>query len=142
MSANFLAQIEDIVLAEASKMPPPSAAFLKGGEVWRRQYRLPADLLVFQGHFAANPVLPALAQVLMAKDAARRLSGLDLRLTAVEQAKFLAPVGPGHILSVYAQAPEGWPGDWRFHLTADPENGGPALDAAFLKLQLEAQAGA
>lgn len=129
-------QIEAAALGSPEKAAPPSAAFLKAGEVWRRRYRLGADFVGFQGHFEGRPVLPALAQVFIAQDMVRTLLKRPVRLAAVTQAKFLSPVPPGHCLSVYASNPEK-SGEWRLHLTSMAEGGPAEIDAAFLRLNFK-----
>ena len=116
----------------------PAGNFLKPGfSAWRGLYELDHNFPAFQGHFEGRPVLPALAQVLMAKDMAGRLRpGLDL-ISAVVSAKFLGLVEPPALVAVYAQPPAAGPGpgQWRFQLTT-ARAGGPASDAAALRLEL------
>ncbi|MDR2947158.1 MAG: hypothetical protein LBV79_10500 [Candidatus Adiutrix sp.] len=128
-------QIAAAALGPPEKTAPPSTAFLKAAEVWRRDYLPAEDFAGFRGHFEGQPVLPALAQVFMAQDTAQTLAGHPLTLAAVTQAKFLSPVVPGLTLSVYAQAPDQG-GEWRLHLTASGD-GIPAVDAAFLRLKFK-----
>jgi 3-hydroxymyristoyl/3-hydroxydecanoyl-(acyl carrier protein) dehydratase len=130
--------IEEAALGPAEKAAPPPGAFLKSaGLLWRRRYRLEADFIAFQGHFPGRPVLPALAQVLFAQNLAARLTGRALAPAAVSQAKFLAPVGPGGLLSVYAGPAENEEGDWRFHLLTAEADGAGAADAAFIKMRFK-----
>jgi hypothetical protein len=105
--------------------------------VWRGLYDLDRGFPAFQGHFENRPVLPALAQTLLAKDLAGRLwPGLD-RITAIISAKFLGLVEPPALVAVYAQPPAvvPGPGQWRFQLAA-ARSGGPAVEAAALRLEL------
>ncbi|MDR1044417.1 MAG: hypothetical protein LBP33_04765 [Candidatus Adiutrix sp.] len=116
---------------------PPSADYLKGrGTVSRCAYQLTPGFSPFQGHFEGRPVLPALAQVLLAKDAAQAALGRELRIEAVVQAKFLALVKPDSLLTVYAQAPEGGHGEWRFQLRNRPLGAQLENDVAFMRLKL------
>jgi hypothetical protein len=95
------------------------------------------DFLAFQGHFEGRPVLPALAQTLLAKDLARELNpGRDFIKTIVS-AKFLGLIEPPAVVTVYAQPPsaELGPGLWRFQLTAARADG-PSTLAAALRLEL------
>ena len=116
----------------------PAGNFLKPGlPVWRGLYELNLDFPAFQGHFEGRPVLPALAQVLMAKDLAGRLWPELDRIAAIVSAKFLGLVEPPARVAVYAQpSAEGLgPGQWRFQLTAARAEG-PAVEAAALRLEL------
>jgi len=116
----------------------PAGNFLKPGlPVWLGLYDLGHYFPAFQGHFEGRPVLPALAQVLMAKDLAGRLWPELDRIAAIVSAKFLGLVEPPARVSVYAQAPGPGPGpgQWRFQLTA-ARAGGPAWEAAALRLEL------
>ncbi|MDR2934263.1 MAG: hypothetical protein LBV70_00045 [Candidatus Adiutrix sp.] len=116
----------------------PAGNFLKSGlPVWLGLYGLNLDFPAFQGHFEGRPVLPALAQTLLAKDLAGRLWPELDRTSAIVSAKFLGLVEPPAVVSVYAQPPAAGPGpgQWRFQLTA-ARAGGPAGEAAALRLEL------
>jgi hypothetical protein len=116
----------------------PAGAFLKTDlPVWRGLYELGLDFSAFQGHFENRPVLPALAQTLLAKDLAGRLWPELDRISAIISAKFLGLVEPPALVAVYAQpsAAVPGPGQWRFQLAA-ARAGGPAVEAAALRLEL------
>jgi hypothetical protein len=118
---------------------PAGKIFKSGQPVWRGLYGLDMDFPAFLGHFEGRPVLPALAQTLLAKDLAGRLwPDLD-RIVAIVSAKFQGLVEPPALVAVYAQPPTAapGPGQWRFQLTAArPAAGEPAGEAAVLRLEL------
>ena len=130
--------IRQAALGPPEKAEASEGGFLKPGlPVWRRLYGLKEDFLAFQGHFEGRPILPALAQTLLAKDVAGELCpGLDFIETIVS-AKFLGLVEPPAVVAVYAQPPsaEPGPGQWRFQLTT-AQSGGPASPAAVMRLEL------
>ncbi len=142
MSRSFSSRLESLTLGGPQKTAPPSGAFIKGEtELWRLQFSLPPDLVFFQGHFEGAPLLPAMAQVILAKYAARRIVAGPLSIAAITQAKFLSPVAPHHLLSVYALGPVSGSGDWRFHLTSRAGDKGDEIDASYLKMKMEAAIG-
>lgn len=54
----------------------------------------------FAGHFPGFPILPAVVQLLTVAMLVGECEGRRQRLVAVQDAKFLSPVHPGHELSV------------------------------------------
>lgn len=136
MAGEMRRQIEAAALGPPEKTSPPSEAFLKVPEVWRRQYRFNDDFVGFQGHFEGHPVLPALSQVFIAQHMVQTLLKRQVILENITQAKFLSPVPPGRLLSAYAWLPEK-ADEWRLHLTAMAEDGQTETDAAFLRLKLK-----
>lgn len=66
----------------------------------RFTYLLREDFPAFAGHFPQHPLLPAVAQLVFAVDAAGRMTGKTLRLACAERAKFTAPVHPGTAYTV------------------------------------------
>jgi hypothetical protein len=118
----------------------PAGKFFKSGQpVWRGLYGLDMDFPAFKGHFEGRPVLPALAQTLLAKDLAGRLWPELDRIVTIVSAKFQGLVEPPALVAVYAQPPAAapGPGQWRFQLTAArPAADGPASEAAALRLEL------
>lgn len=137
MAGELVRQIKAAVLGGSTKAVPPSGLFLKSKDNVRRlRFRLDENFIAFQGHFAGHPVLPALAQVLLARETASAISARALYIESIIQGKFLSLVEPGGFLSVYAQSPPAaGSGEWRFHLThsIDVE---AETDASFLRLVL------
>lgn len=144
MSSELVRQIRAAAVGPPAKALAPSTAFIKSREeVWLFRYSFTNDFLAFHGHFEGRPVLPALAQVLTAKDCAEAVLGRKVFIEALDQGKFLSLIVPGGILSVYAQAPSdenGLPpgsgaGQWRFHLRYS-KPGESEKDASFLRLKI------
>lgn len=141
MAGEMTKQIRAAALGPPERGRPQSEAFLKSAGIWRRSYCLGQDFVGFQGHFEGHPVLPALAQVLIAQDLAQALSPTPLRLEAVGQAKFLSLIRPGQALAAYALPPaDGGPGEWRIQLNSAEAEGRAETEAAFLRLKF-AEAG-
>jgi hypothetical protein len=117
---------------------PAGKIFKSGLPVWRGLYGLDMDFPAFKGHFEGRPVLPALAQTLLAKDLAVRLWPELDRVAAIVSAKFLGLVEPPALVAVYAQPPTADPGagQWRFQLTTADGLNRPAVEAAVLRLEL------
>ncbi|MDR1656996.1 MAG: hypothetical protein LBT47_05500 [Deltaproteobacteria bacterium] len=139
MAGEMRRQIGAAALGPAEKTKPPSEDFLKTSEVWRRCYRFEPNFVGFQGHFENYPVLPALAQVFIALDMVQALLNHQVTLEAVTQAKFLSPVPPRQLLSVYAPIIDN-PGEWRLLLTSRAENELIETNAAFLRLKFKKDA--
>ena len=73
-----------------------------------RRYRFSADFAGFAGHFPGYPILPAIVQLQCVVCLAGEHTGMPLRLAAVEDAKFLLPIGPDQeILVQYRLRPGG-----------------------------------
>lgn len=97
---------------------------------WQRSITLPADAVIFAGHFPGHPVLPAVVQCLMAQMAVEEGLGRPLLLKAVCQAKFTAVLGPEQEITLRV-VPARKPGQWDCTLHADD------ILAASLRLELE-----
>jgi len=72
----------------------------------------PAGSAWFEGHFPSQPILPGIAMIAMAFDAARQqeaLAGRNIRLKSVTRIRFKKPVLPGEqfkILLTREQRPD------------------------------------
>lgn len=83
-------------------------------------YKLPVDFPAFRGHFEGHPLLPAVCQISFCSDAAGRLLGKEMEMTAVKRAKFMHPVLPDSTLEVrLTLRPDGW----YFADLTDPRSG-------------------
>ncbi len=77
----------------------------------RAVFRFPPDLPVFAGHFPGFPLVPGVFLLETVRLAAERATGKELRIAAVSEAKFTAPVGPGDTVEadvVLAAGAPGW----------------------------------
>lgn len=61
-------------------------------------YLFADDFPGFSGHFPGAPILPAIAQIEMARLLIEGWLGTPLRLLGADHAKFLRPVRPGELL--------------------------------------------
>lgn len=69
-------------------------------EQWSQEFVFADDFLGFAGHFPGFPVLPAVVQVLVAQMVVEATAGQSLRLTALDNAKFLIQLHPQEVISV------------------------------------------
>ena len=67
---------------------------------WQRQYVFAASSAVFAGHFPEHPVLPGMAQILMAQMTLEEALGKPLSLCSIVQAKFAAPLEPDAVIEL------------------------------------------
>jgi glycosyltransferase involved in cell wall biosynthesis len=58
------------------------------------EVRLNPDHAIFGGHFPGNPVLPGVCSMMIARECASRVAGVELRFEAVKECKFLATITP------------------------------------------------
>ncbi len=58
-------------------------------------FTLRADEPCFAGHFSGVPVLPGIAHVAIALEACARLGPAPATLVAIDDLRFLQPLGPG-----------------------------------------------
>ena len=61
---------------------------------WHQIFCLPESFAGFEGHFPDNPVVPAVAQLLMGLLLAEVASGQPLTIVQVVKAKFVQPLRP------------------------------------------------
>ncbi|MGB2809013.1 MAG: hypothetical protein WBC22_14815 [Sedimentisphaerales bacterium] len=70
-----------------------SAQKTEGG--WEKTYIFPSDFLGFQGHFPENPILPAVIQIMMAREAVAEQMGQEFDVTKLSRAKYMKVITPG-----------------------------------------------
>jgi hypothetical protein len=118
MTINLSQQMRESAMGPPVLGPAPTGSFFPGDNpIWSINFALNEDFLAFQGHFEGHPVLPALAQVLLAKITAELLLNRSCFLKKVVSAKFMSLVEPGTELSVLTVPPKPpGPGEWRFQL--------------------------
>lgn len=63
-------------------------------------FRIPAELIYFDGHFAENPILPGIAQVHWAEHYGRRLLNVEGRFNRLEAVKFQQVIFPELTISL------------------------------------------
>ena len=90
-------------LRKALQVAASSLETLPEANVRQRQYLFDAGSAVFSGHFPEHPVLPAVTQILMAQMTLEEALGSRLKLCAVVQAKFTAPLGPDAAIELRVQ---------------------------------------
>ncbi|HAD04622.1 MAG: hypothetical protein A2005_11055 [Desulfuromonadales bacterium GWC2_61_20] len=69
-------------------------------EQWSQEFAFAPDFLGFSGHFPGYPVVPAVVQVLTAQMLVEAVTGRPLRLTALDNAKFLIQLHPEDVITV------------------------------------------
>lgn len=62
---------------------------------WEKTYIFPSDFLGFQGHFPENPILPAVVQVMMAREAVTEQIGQEYDVIKLSRAKYMKVITPG-----------------------------------------------
>lgn len=80
-------------------------------------FTLRPDEPCFAGHFAGAPVLPGIAHVAIALEACARLCPAPAMLVAIDDLRFVQPLGPGDTCAI-AIAPDPPPA-WRFEIRRD-----------------------
>jgi 3-hydroxyacyl-[acyl-carrier-protein] dehydratase len=92
------------------------------GDSLSREWKIPADLPYFRGHFPDNPIFPAVGIV----DAsicvlASVLGEPDLVVPAILSAKFTHPIVPGDLVRITCKRLGGreWSVEWRAANTTD-----------------------
>lgn len=69
----------------------------------RWQGVLAANHPIFQGHFAGDPILPAVAQLELVRAAAEQSLGAPCWLRAIEHARFRQPLRPGDAVEIQVE---------------------------------------
>jgi 3-hydroxyacyl-[acyl-carrier-protein] dehydratase len=90
---------------------------LDSGE-WRAETQVPAESSWFSGHFPGDPILPGIAQLGMAFEAACRALGGRYRVTGFSRIKFKKMIRPGDILNIFIKPKRDLPGQYAFRITA------------------------
>ena len=85
-----------------------SAAKYDDAGGWTRTYTLAPEFSGFAGHFPQRPILPAIVQMLLGLATAEASVGCDVALSAIQNAKFVQPLGPDMPITVTCQPV----GDW------------------------------
>jgi 3-hydroxyacyl-[acyl-carrier-protein] dehydratase len=62
---------------------------------WEKTYVFPADFLGFKGHFPENPILPAVIQIMMAREAVTEQIGQEFDVMKLSRAKYMKVITPG-----------------------------------------------
>lgn len=62
---------------------------------WEKTYIFPSDFFGFQGHFPGNPILPAVIQIMMTRQAITEHMGQEFDVMKVTRAKYIKVVTPG-----------------------------------------------
>ena len=62
---------------------------------WEKTYVFPSDFLGFQGHFPGNPILPAVIQLMMGRQAITERMGRECDIVKVTRAKYMKVITPG-----------------------------------------------
>jgi 3-hydroxyacyl-[acyl-carrier-protein] dehydratase len=93
---------------------------LVSGE-WRAEAQVPAESTWFSGHFPGDPVLPGIAQLGMAFEAACRALGGKYRVTGFNRIKFKKIIRPGDGLNIVIIPKRDLPGWYAFRITAVDE---------------------
>jgi len=89
------------VLRQALRAAAAAPESLPEAGGWRRRYVFAANSVVFAGHFPQHPVVPGVAQILMAHMTLEEAFGRAFILCAVPQAKFTLPLEPGIIIELF-----------------------------------------
>lgn len=62
---------------------------------WEKTYIFPSDFLGFQGHFPRNPILPAVIQIMTARQVITEHIGREFDVMEVTRSKYMKLVTPG-----------------------------------------------
>jgi 3-hydroxyacyl-[acyl-carrier-protein] dehydratase len=67
---------------------------------WEQSYVFPAGFTGFQGHFPGNPILPAIVQLMTARQSIAEQLGREIAVMKVTRAKFHEIVHPDVVVTV------------------------------------------
>jgi 3-hydroxymyristoyl/3-hydroxydecanoyl-(acyl carrier protein) dehydratase len=93
---------------------------LESGE-WRAEVQVPAESSWFSGHFPGDPILPGIAQLGMAFEAASQALGGGIRVAGFNRIKFKKIIRPGDGLVIIILPKMDLPGLYAFRITAGGE---------------------
>ena len=82
---------------------------------------VPSDSPWFSGHFPGDPVLPAIAQLEMTLDAARKAFGRELIPKAISRTKYRKIIRPDDVVNIVLSPIEDETMTLRFQLTVNGE---------------------
>ncbi len=61
---------------------------------WSKSFLISEDFIGFQGHFPDKPIMPGVMQVLISEVTVAEITGKNISLKEISQAKFTAPIDP------------------------------------------------
>lgn len=64
------------------------------------KFQFPENLMLFQGHFPGNPILPGVFQIEMIKHCLEKVLKISLCLKTVKKTKFSSLIHPGVMVTV------------------------------------------
>ena len=67
---------------------------------WEKTYIFGADFLGFQGHFPGNPIMPAILQIMIAREAIAEQMGHECDVLSVSRAKYMKMVSSDSAVTV------------------------------------------
>ena len=56
---------------------------------WEKTYTFGPDFLGFQGHFPGNPIMPAILQIMIAREAVTGQIGYECNVLSINRAKYM-----------------------------------------------------
>jgi 3-hydroxymyristoyl/3-hydroxydecanoyl-(acyl carrier protein) dehydratase len=92
---------------DAPATEPRMLAERRSADRIERELEVHSELVYFDGHFPVSPILPGIAELAWAVDAARALLGSEPRIASIEALKFGEPVRPGDRLRLEVQRASG-----------------------------------
>ena len=89
---------------------------------FEREYFLPSTFMGFDGHFPGNPIMPAVAQLLLAQVTIAEKTGGEVNLIDIKRAKFVNIVKPDSLIKVLVKPfPEEFSIKYKCTLSVDDE---------------------
>ena len=88
---NIIEQIRDTCLAPARSCE----------QNWEMDFHLSPSFCGFDGHFPGNPILPAVAQVMIAREAINTRTASNWSIVKMSRAKFQNMIPPGIVITVH-----------------------------------------